>query len=318
MPSAIQQDIDWPIDHLIKAKIDQQRFLYNHSEEDRMVRMEAPMFLVERAEFDYHFVKRALDLGQGRVVLRDNTQVKGVAEDTDGVTITLQDGTVVRARFVIAADGASSRVARALGLFAKPQGAGIDALIKTDDDTFNKESRRVTFNVHCVASGYGWIFPKDDHLSCGVGMWRNPRNMSKAMDTFLEQSLPSGDIRDEVRLTHPVPVFSGHRPVSTDRVCLVGDAAHLVDPILGEGIKYAIQSGQTAAEVIANLLDAERSHDPDTGQDADFQTCVAQHGNCMAYGSIIRHTIARHLNLIRLREDAFFSDPEAVYQAVVA
>ena len=319
MPGAIVKDIDWPIDHLIKARVARQRFLYDHSADDRIVHMAEPMILVDRASFDADFVTRALRAGKGRVILRQNTRVTDVCEDETGVTLGLQGGATLSAQYVIASDGASSRVARCLGLYEKPQGAGIDSMVQTSAATFSAEHHRVTFNLHCVPSGYGWIFPKDDHLSCGVGMWRDPANLSRAMDDFLDRSLPPGDIRHQHRLAHPVPVFAGHRTIASRRVCLVGDAAHLVDPILGEGIKYAIQSGKLAADVVLQLSDPGRAAPTmDTGTDASFQDILARHKDCGAYGEIIRYTIARKLNLIRLREEAFFSDPAAVYQTVMA
>lgn len=318
MPGAVVHDIEGSIDHLVKARIDRQRFLYNHSAKDRLVRMADPMILVDRAEFDAHFINKAVASSQGHVRLRENSRVVGVIEQHDLVTLNFGKGETLRARYVIAADGASSRIARSLGMYHKAAGAGIDAAIRTGAATFAAERDRVTFNLHCVPAGYGWIFPKDDHLSCGVGMWRDPGLLSRAMDVFVARSLPGDDIVDQQRLAHPVPVFSGHRPIATRRVCLVGDAAHLVDPILGEGIKYGIKSGQIAAEVIAHLLNTQTATNlVETGMEEDFAAVLARHATCMAYGDIVRHTIARKLNLIRLREEAFFTNPEAVYQTVV-
>lgn len=318
MPGSIVHDIGWSIDHLVQARIKQQRFLYDHSAKDRTVPMDSPMILVDRASFDQHFVERALKLGQGRVQLRQNANVMDVVQDKDGVTLVLKSGQSIRARYVIAADGASSRVARAIGLYARAAGAGIDALVETGPETFETERNRVTFNVHCVRDGYGWIFPKDDHLSCGVGIWRDPDGLVPAMDDFLARSLPPDDILHVTRLAHPVPVFTGHRQIATERVCLVGDAAHLVDPVLGEGIKYAIQSGQLAADVVAQLLQPHRVEPArPTGTDDSFSSVLSQFRDCFAYGHILRHTIGRQLNLIRLQDESFFTSPQTVYQAII-
>jgi flavin-dependent dehydrogenase len=50
---------------------------------------------------------------------------------------------------------------------------------------------------------------------------------------------------------HPLPIYTGRQQITTRRVLLVGDAAGLVDPLTGEGIRYAVQSGRMAANVLA-------------------------------------------------------------------
>ena len=60
---------------------------------------------------------------------------------------------------------------------------------------------------------------------------------------------------------HPIPIYLGVRSenarLATGRALLVGDAAHLVDPLFGEGIYYAVLSGRMAVETITNYLRGE-------------------------------------------------------------
>lgn len=57
-------------------------------------------------------------------------------------------------------------------------------------------------------------------------------------------------IRGQPRSGHPLPLYSRREPISTARSLLAGDAAGLVDPFTGEGIRFAIKSGRLAAEAI--------------------------------------------------------------------
>ncbi len=321
MPGDIRNLLDWSIEPLIRAEVSTQLHRYDYSDPARHIAMPDPMILVDRPSFDRHFIDRAVRMGAGRLELRQGVSVRSATEDEDGVTLTLQDGETVRARYVIAADGASSIVARSVGLYLRSAGAAVDAAVYVTEDVFAGERDRATFNVHCVEAGYGWIFPKDDHLSCGVGMWRRPRKLLDELNTFLERSLPEGSITRIERLSHPVPVFQGHHPVATRRICLVGDAAQMVDPVLGEGIRYAIQAGRLAADVISALCAPELLDEivaAPTGMEDDLATLLARQGDCGTYNTIVRHTIARELNLIRLNGQGFLEDPEAVYSALVA
>ena len=130
----------------------------------------------------------------------------------------------------------------------------IDAKVEVVPEILEAEKEQATFNFFCLPQGYGWIFPKTGYLSCGVGSWSRNHSLPKAMDDFLAKSFPAGSIRSVKRSGHPIPIYAGHREIATQRVCLVGDAANLVDPIMGEGIRFALESGSLAAEIIKILL----------------------------------------------------------------
>lgn len=318
MPGQIQTAMDFSIAPLIEARIKHQQFCYDHSAEMRQTLMSDPMILVDRATFDLALIKEAMGRPGARIELRDGWAVEDAAEDAEGVTLYSKAGAKLRCRYVIAADGATSRVARACGLYDKAQGAGVDAHVRVTPQVFETERARVTFNLHCVAAGYGWVFPKGDHLSCGVGMWRNPKRLLPQLEDFLARTFPKDSILEIERLSHPVPVFQGHKSVATSRVCLVGDAAHMVDPILGEGIKYALEAGQLAAHVITHLCRPEADGPKvETGTRA-LEDLLRDYGDCRVYSEIVRYTVGRKLNIIRLTEDGFFTNPEGVYNSVMA
>ena len=100
-----------------------------------------------------------------------------------------------------------------------------------------------------IANGYLWIFPKSDHLSVGIAALHPGRGELQA--TLKRVMTRFGISLEEVEMHgHPIPIYSRRECISTGRALLVGDAAGLVDPFSGEGIRYAIKSGQLAAQAI--------------------------------------------------------------------
>ena len=299
--------IPWDFSHVVQERIGATRCMLRH--ERTVETRHAAIMMVNRAEFDLHFVERALDLGGGAVELREKYEIEGVEEGEDGVTVVGRDGERIRARYVIGADGALGRVARSLGLARESRpGIAIDAEVEVHPEVFEIERQRITLNFSCVRNGYGWTFPKRDVLSCGVGSWSGRARLPGALDEYLERSLPRGSIRSIVRRGHPIPLWSGDRRFATPRVCLVGDAACLVDPILGEGIRFALLSGATAAETVVALLGGRPAAGGETSGDR-LPT------DCLAYSRQMRSVLGNGFDALRqIVLPIFLKSPEFFYR----
>jgi len=204
--------------------------------------------MVMRADFDAHI------LAHSRADVRFGAAVKEVSELTDRVTVTTRDGRRYQACYLIGSDGASSIVARSLGLQRRHK---MMAAIEIEAPA--SEAVRAAFQDHAlfifgeIKNGYLWIFPKGDHLSVGIGaLGPRPGELQARLRQVMQRFSITLD-----GLTfhgHPIPLYSLRRqaraPITTRRCLLVGDAAGLVDPLTGEGIRMAIKSGRLAAQAL--------------------------------------------------------------------
>ena len=309
IPAAMRSFFDWDLTPLIEAEITAVRFLCNHALPVDQSRSANPLMMVQRSRFDAGLIERAVATGHGNLLVREGFPVARVDETAGGVTIRGESSETIQADFVIAADGAMSKTARALGLArSAPLGVALDAEIVVAPEVFEAERGRATFNLFCLPNGYAWIFPKAGVLSCGVGAWGGRPHLPGALDEFLRRSFPPGSIRSVVKLGHPIPLYAGRRPIATPRVCLVGDAASLVEPIWGEGIRFALQSGAFAADVVAALMLGRAA----PGSRAE------QPLNCLAYQQWVDQGIGREMDILyRLALPVFLQAPEFFYKKFI-
>jgi geranylgeranyl reductase family protein len=183
-----------------------------------------------------------------------------------------------RSRLIVAADGNSSRLSVAMGLRKRedrPLGVAVRtyyASPRHDDDYL--ESWLELWDGDRLLPGYGWIFGAGDGTSnVGLGLlntsaaFRNT-DYRGLLERWLAGMPPSWGFTEENR-TMPVrgaalPMGFNRTPHYTGGLLLAGDAGGMVNPFNGEGIAYAMESGEIAARVVTQALsrpawpDAER------------------------------------------------------------
>lgn len=206
-------------------------------------------YVVNRATFDHLLAQEA---GAAGAHIHDNEPVRAIQASNQGIDVTTTHDTY-HARFLIGADGANGVTARYLGHTKPALAIGMEVHVKQDFPALLLHSHRIALYFGTVPAGYTWIFPRGQGASVGIGIpWKNAHHIKQQLTAFLSAlSLPPKLI-DQAR-AHPIPAFSPfhRRPLGRGNILLAGDAAGLVDPVTGEGIYYALKSGEAAASAIA-------------------------------------------------------------------
>jgi len=209
------------------------------------------IYMVMRDEFDYLLVRRAQEAG---AVVADNQRVCQIEATADGVEVRTTDDTF-SGEILAGADGANSVVARSLGLAKGIEfGIGMATEISVPGEGLVKWDSLMGLDLGNIRGGYGWIFPKKDHLSVGVGgPLRQAKKLKRCRQKMLTRLQFESYETTSLR-SHFLPVLKKGMPIHQDRGLLVGDAAGLLDPLTGEGIYYAVRSAEIAASTIGECL----------------------------------------------------------------
>ncbi|GAA1417891.1 geranylgeranyl reductase family protein [Catellatospora sp. NPDC049111] len=227
-----------------------------------------------RMDFDDMLAKRAVAAGAD---LRTGHNVTGPVLDTDGrvvgVEVRTPDGDrTLRSHLVVAADGVSGRFALALGMAKRedrPMGVAVrryyHSPVKANDDYLESWLELRSREAGAAQlPGYGWIFGLGDgRVNVGLGVL----NSSKAYQATNYRTMLTdwiGSTPEEWGLTEEnadgkilgaaLPMGFNRTPHYTRGMMLVGDSGGMVNPFNGEGIAYAMESGQLAAEVLIQAL----------------------------------------------------------------
>jgi geranylgeranyl reductase family protein len=197
------------------------------------------MHFTMRHDFDHWLLNRAIEFGA-------KTQLGAAIHEVAENVVTLADDTTITFDILIGCDGVNSVVARYLfGQSFNPKTIGFGLEIEAP----LRQNKSVDIDFGGAAWGYGWAFPKHKSVTIGVGgiHAKNP-DMKQHLNDFLDQQgIDPSNCKIKGQY---IPFGDYRRAPGRGHIILCGDAAGLVDPITGEGIGYAIQSGACAAHAV--------------------------------------------------------------------
>jgi geranylgeranyl reductase family protein len=207
-------------------------------------------FMVRRDAFDAALCRSAQAAG-ARLV--EGAAAREVTVGRGAVTLATDAGTFT-GRILVGADGAAGAVARAvLPSRRRPTLVAVESLAPMPPEHAPRYRGRILVDFGNFPGGYAWAFPKGDHLNLGAMVLREGgMDLKAAFHRFAAgqaglRSLDLGRVGGAL-----IPGYDGRlQPVAAGPAFLVGDAAGLVDPFLGEGIYYAVRSAQLLANALA-------------------------------------------------------------------
>ncbi|ABL65107.1 NAD(P)/FAD-dependent oxidoreductase [Chlorobium phaeobacteroides] len=175
--------------------------------------------------------------------------------DAASKTCLLSSGQQINYRYLIAADGVNSLIARNVTSkkFDKSKYAfAVQVEIQRAGYSQNDIAKPEIYFGE-VDWGYGWVFPKKNSYSVGVGgLYSKNSDVGKKFKEFCLAR--NRQPYSEPLKGHYIPFGNYARHVVAKDIILVGDAAGLVDPVTGEGIAHAVESGHYAAQAVISAL----------------------------------------------------------------
>ena len=213
--------------------------------------------VIPRETLDALLVRHALKSGAS---FESQVSVNRVEPTPSGIQVHADDGRRFQARVAIVATGAATAVLKRSGILRQQPRAVLAARAYFED---LQHEAQPTFQLRfdgVPMPGYGWIFPLGSTTAnIGVAFMPGRRSATagQAFARFTARLKPflNGSRRVGPVKGYPIRTDFLRAPRVAERTLVVGEAAGLVNPLTGEGIDYALESGNLAAEHLMRIFE---------------------------------------------------------------
>jgi len=233
---------------VVEHQVDRMEFRLGwRSRFERRGRLGPFVLMTQRRRLDQYLAEQAVAAG---AEFRDGVKAELLAGSGPRPSLRC-DGRQLSAEVVVGADGANGTTARAAGL----GGPVTHGVAYEGNAAFDERYRGLAvIELGTIPGGYGWIFPKGDHVNVGVGGWESegPRLRAHLAELCRRHGLDEAAL--ESLRGHRLPLRRAGFVPARGRVLLVGDAAGLVDPLTGDGMYEAFVSAGLASEAALDVL----------------------------------------------------------------
>jgi len=230
---------------------------------DIVLRGKTPKSCVLDVRSTYQYLATLAAREGAEISVRSEVQsVKSNSNRISGVVANTNRGKMeIDSNLVIDASGFNSVVARRSGLARNWTRYGIGAEYECYCDDIDPETWILMVGHKYSDAGYAWIFPISKQrvrIGTGVGRPESITDPIKKLNSIMESKIKP---LDELRNIQPIEFHYGFIPNEGSRkstifdgLMLVGDSAGQANPLVLEGIRFAIEFGRVAGEVGANSL----------------------------------------------------------------
>jgi geranylgeranyl reductase family protein len=222
-------------------------------------------YITPRHELDLKLIETAVSAGA--TFLSESKATSIIRSDGFPTAVRIKSSDrekEIQCKVVVCADGTYGTFAKFTEIErSRPQSFAIRAYysnIKGLDDCIN-----IVIDKQ-IPEGYAWVFPTSTstaNIGLGINDYvlkKNNLSVREMLKRFIKEGdIGPVDIREAVLESEIKGAYlrmgNGKHPVVADGIILIGDAASLVSPLSGEGIAYALESGELAAQTILGALD---------------------------------------------------------------